>query len=170
MDEPLFMSGFEGLSDLPQDGKRFFETETSAGEPLGKGLAGHHLHDEKPEPLGLLETMEGRDVGMIQGREKVSFPLETRQLLLVSREIFREKLEGHLPAELRVASSVDLTHATHAEKGRDIEGSEPCPLRDRHGASASTRRAKATTAGQRSDILFRRRGRTACIPCRWPCG
>lgn len=85
MDDPLIMGGLEGLSDLPQDGKRFLEAEPSAGDPLGKGLAGHQLHDEKPESLGLLDAMEGRDVGMIQGREEVSFPLEPCQFLLVSR-------------------------------------------------------------------------------------
>src|SRR3972149_9194356 len=40
MDDPFVMGGFAGLSDLPPDGKRVLETETSAGEPLGEGLAG----------------------------------------------------------------------------------------------------------------------------------
>jgi hypothetical protein len=96
---------------------------------------------------------------MVQGCEEMSFPLEAREPLLVSREKIREKLEGYLPAELRVASPVDFTHPTHAEKGRDLEGSESGPSRDRHWGSFEV---KTTIAGQRSGILLRRRGMTAC--------
>jgi len=57
---------------------------------------------------------------MIQRREKLGLALEPRQALFVSGELLRKYFDGHVTAELRVASAVDLTHPALADRGPDL--------------------------------------------------
>src|SRR5262245_14483284 len=57
---------------------------------------------------------------MIQRREHAGFTLESRHTLAVMAESFREKLDGNVPAELRIGGLVDITHAACPQVAGDF--------------------------------------------------
>jgi len=79
------------------------------------------------ETVRLFETVERRDVGVAQRSEKPGLPLEPRNLLAISRDELRQKLQRHIPAERGVASPVDRSHASFAELLDDLVVAERSP-------------------------------------------
>ena len=53
----------------------------AAGEPLLGALPLHELEGEVSFPSGLLEPVDGGDVGVVEGGEKVGLALEAPQAL-----------------------------------------------------------------------------------------
>ena len=76
-------------------------------------------------PAALLETVDVRDVGMVQRRQRLRFALEPREAIRVGRERLGQDFDGNVPIELRVARAVDLAHAAGANGGEDFIGAEP---------------------------------------------
>ena len=62
----------------------------------------------------LLDTVNRRDVGMVQAGEDLGFALETGQPVRVGGEGVGQNLERNLAAKLRVCGLIDLSHATLA--------------------------------------------------------
>jgi len=60
-------------------------------------------------PLGLLEPVNGSDVGMVQKRQKLRLSLEPGDTFLVSRELLGKNLDSNVPVELPVSGSVDFS-------------------------------------------------------------
>jgi len=58
---------------------------------------------------GLLEPVDGGDVGMVQRRENFGLSLEARQSLRVSGKRFGQDFDGDVPAEFPVLGPEDLT-------------------------------------------------------------
>ena len=70
--------------------------------------------------LGFFETVQGRDVRVIELREEASLAFETSETFLVLRELVGEDFDSDVAAELRVAGAVDLAHATFADGLEDL--------------------------------------------------
>jgi hypothetical protein len=64
--------------------------------------------------IGLLETVEGRDGGVVERGEDTGFLSQMRKAFGLARELIGQRLEGDLALELRVAGAVDLAHAPGA--------------------------------------------------------
>ena len=69
-------------------------------------------HTSTPE-IGLVTSRGRRDCaslpkGHVQRREKLGFPLESREPLFVFRELFRKDFDRNVAIELRISSAVDL--------------------------------------------------------------
>ena len=60
----------------------------------------------------------------------------------------RQRLDGDLPAESRVAGAVDLAHAARADQAVDFVGAEPCARQERfaHAAASLLRFPAAPTS------------------------
>ena len=92
MDDALFMCCLHCLGDLLGEREGFLHGEWSARDALGEGFPLDKLHDQKGLAFKFFQAVERRNSRVIQSREQFSFPLETRQLLRVLREFFREEL------------------------------------------------------------------------------
>src|SRR5579864_9656454 len=72
------------------------------------------------------DIVQGADVGMVQGRDRVRFALEALGELLVGN------LDGDGAIQPRIASFVDLAHAARADGRDDLIGSQPSSSRQGH--------------------------------------
>ena len=76
------------------------------------------LHDSAQEPLIalVLQPVDGRDVGVIQGGEELGFTLEASQSVLVSGEVLRQNLDRHVTIQLRIPRPIHLARGARAER------------------------------------------------------
>src|SRR5262245_21626296 len=69
---------------------------------------------------------------MIEARDHARFPLEPRTSLCALGHSRGEHLHRDIAAEARVASTVDLTHPTRAERRNDFVRAEASTSVERH--------------------------------------
>jgi hypothetical protein len=58
---------------------------------------------------------------MIQGGQRLRFTLETRESLGIVRERLRQDFDRDITIELRVAGSIDFTHASATKQINQLE-------------------------------------------------
>jgi len=79
-----------------------------------------------------LQSVDRRDVGMIQRREHVGLALEPGESVIVVDEGVGEDLQGNIAAELCVRSPIHPAHTAFAEESDDLVVSEPVTDVHRH--------------------------------------
>ena len=135
MDDAFLVRLLEGLGDLPGDPERLTDGDGTPLQALGEVLAFDELEDEKGLAVGLLEPVDRCDVRMVEGGEEVGLALEAGEALGVARDLGRENLDRHLPAELGVGGPVDLSHPPGSEGSQDLVETEACSRRQCHAAA-----------------------------------
>jgi hypothetical protein len=80
----------------------------------------------------VFEPIDGGDVGMIQRREHLRFPLETGQAVWIRGEQLREHLQRDVAVQPRIARAIHLAHAARADKGCYLIGAESGTRCDSH--------------------------------------
>jgi hypothetical protein len=63
----------------------------------------------------LADVVNRADVGMVESRGRLRFPLETGEGLRVSSHLIGQELQGHEAMQSRVLGLIDHTHAATAE-------------------------------------------------------
>ena len=66
MDDPVRVSFLQRYGDLRGDFESLFDGDGSACNPLRESLSGNELQNEVVRALGLLQAVDGSDVGMVQ--------------------------------------------------------------------------------------------------------
>ena len=120
MNDPLFMRRFERLRDLLRDRQRLVDRDRPARNALRQVLALDELHHQRTDTVGFFETVDVRDVGMIQRREGLRFAREPREPFGVAREDIGQHLDRDVAIQLRIARAIDLAHAAGAQGGEDL--------------------------------------------------
>jgi len=124
--DAAFVRLFERPGDLPRHRECLVERHRAAREPHGEILTPDQFHREQVdgrtigEP-GALETIDLRNVGVIQGGEQPRFAFQTRDPLRIGAERCRQDLDGDLPHQPRIDGAVDLAHTTRAKRGGDLK-------------------------------------------------
>ena len=72
----------------------------------------------------MLQSVDARDVWMIQCREQFGFSLETGRSIWIGGKCIRQDLEGDVALEPGVLRPVDLTHPARADGRDDFVGAE----------------------------------------------
>jgi hypothetical protein len=121
MDDALSVRGVERVGNLPGDRQRLVERQGAARDAPGEVLALDQLHDERV----LFDAVNGRDVRMIEGRERGGFALEPRPPLRVGRPCRRQDLDRDVALQARVLRAVHLAHSACPERTEDLVGAEP---------------------------------------------
>ena len=70
------------------------------------------------------------------------FVFETAAQVWLLREALRQDFDGDRAAEARIGGAIDFSHATGAQGGVDLEGTELCAGGDGHAGSKYNLRAK----------------------------
>ena len=78
----------------------------------------------------MLESVDDRNVGMIQCRKRLRLAVESGKPLGVVRERFGNDLDRHHTVELRVACAIDLAHAAGTKRRDDLIGPQPSTGRE----------------------------------------
>ncbi len=93
-----------------------------------RGTGGRSPLDQfEHERLGavrIFEPVDRRDMGMVQRREDLGFALEPGESIGVVGDGREQDLDRDLATQLRVARTIDGTHAALADRRQDLEGAE----------------------------------------------
>ena len=108
MNDTGLVSRFERLGHLFRDGERFLDRDATSSDALSECRTFDKLQNERLHADRVFETVDARDVRMVQRREKLCLTLEAGQALFVLRELFRQDFDRDVAVEFRVASAVDL--------------------------------------------------------------
>src|SRR5262249_15334255 len=109
------VSGLEGVGDLLAYGDGFLERQRPTQD-----FPWHKLQHQEGHTVGLLEAVDGSNVGMIQRSQHAGFALEAGEALGIARKFLGQYLDGDVAAELCVGGAVDLAHAAGADGGQDL--------------------------------------------------
>ena len=86
MDDPLFVRGFERLSDLLRDGQRLVERDRTTRNKLRQVVTVDEFHHQRGHAPALFQAVDSRDVRVIQRRQRLGFTLEAREPISVVRD------------------------------------------------------------------------------------
>ena len=100
------------------------ERDRTAPEALSQVFALDELHDQAANRAAFLETVDMRDVRMVERRQHLRFALEPREPFGIGGEQIRQDFDGDVAIELRVAGAVDLAHAALADQRDDFVDAE----------------------------------------------
>ena len=80
-------------------------------ETLAQRPAFQSLHGDERAPAVRADVVDGADVWMVEAREALGFTPESRQRLIVGRDVVGEELESDAPGQAEVLHLVDHAHA-----------------------------------------------------------
>ena len=124
MHDALLVRGLQPFRDLFRENAGFIDGDRSPPQPLLEIFALHQFEGEGHALLGLLEAVDRRDIGMIEGGEDLGLPPEAGHPLLILREGRGQDLDRDVASELHVPRAIDLAHAAFADGGDDLVGAE----------------------------------------------
>ena len=116
----------------------------TALDAIGERRSLDHLHGEEVRRLGLLEAIDGRDVGMVERRQHPRLTLEASQPFGVGADVLRQRLDRDVAPELDVARAIHHAHPSRTQGREDLVGSDAIARLQRHEAARlyAGRRAK----------------------------
>ena len=86
MDDALFVRGLDGLDDLSRDADRLLDRNGALANALRERRTFNQFHDQRVDTAGFLETVDLRDVRVIQSGECLGFALEPGDALRIGGE------------------------------------------------------------------------------------
>ena len=108
MNDPLLVRRFEDFGDLLGDGQCFVDRDGAARNPLRQIVALDELEDECRDPVALFESVDRRDIGMVDRGEDFRFALETSESFGISGHQSGQHLDRHLAFQVRVSGLIDV--------------------------------------------------------------
>jgi hypothetical protein len=117
MDDSFLMCGLKRFRDLLREPEGFVYRNCPTLQPVGQRIALDEFKNEKTRGSGLLQPVDGGNIGMIQRCEHTRFAFESRQSFHIPFEFGRQNLYRHFTAELAVVRPINFTHATLAGEG-----------------------------------------------------
>ncbi len=79
---------------------------------------------QRPRVTALFEAVDLRDVGVVQGRQHLGFPLEPGEAFWVGGKSVREDFQRHVPIERRIGCPIHDAHPAFTQTARDLEDAE----------------------------------------------
>ena len=126
MNDPVFVRRFERLGDLFRDGQRLVDRDRPARNALRQVLALDEFHHQRTDTVGFFETVDLRDVGMIQRGEGLGFAREPCEPFGVARERVRQDFDRDVAIQLRIARPIHLAHTPGPKGGKDFVRAKAC--------------------------------------------
>jgi hypothetical protein len=120
MDDSLLVRGGETVGDLDSVVDDAAQREGAALEALAEGLAVKQLGYEIGHAVGGSHLVDDEDIGMIECGDCSCFLLEAAQAVGVGDEELGQDLNRYFAIEARIASAINLTHATGSKDRYDL--------------------------------------------------
>jgi hypothetical protein len=147
MNDSLFVFGFERFGDLFRDHQRLVDRNGSTHEALREVFSFDQLHHECPDTVRPFETVDVRDVPVVQRGEDFGFSLEPSETIEIVDKRFGQDLQRDIVIQLGIARSMHLAHAPFADRGSDFVRTEARARRQgQRSASDDTAIARAQPA------------------------
>jgi hypothetical protein len=136
VDDAALVRRGEPGGDLRRDLHGLARRRRSAVQALAQRLAEEELHDRERLVALPADVVDGEDVGMREGGDRLRLALEAGERVGARREMRRQHLERHVALEPRVARPIDLPHPSSPELAQDLVRPEPISDRERHAPSS----------------------------------
>ena len=81
MDDAVIVRGFQGISDLFGDGQQFVQRHRASRDAVRERGPLDEFHDQRDGPVRVLQSVDVRDVRVVQHREDFRFTLESRETI-----------------------------------------------------------------------------------------
>ena len=117
--DPPGVRGGDGVGEWHGDLEELLERQPFARDELRKGLALDVLHGEEALAVGLFDRIDGDDVGMVEGGDRLDLALEAGEAVGILGERRRQGLQRDLAVQTLVLGKVDDPHAALTELGED---------------------------------------------------
>jgi hypothetical protein len=114
------MGGGESSADLDRPFNGFARDDRSALQPLPQRLALEQLEHGVARPVVSAEIVDGEDVGVIEGGDGASLPLEAADAVRVAAAVGGDDLDRDVAPEAGVSGPVDLAHPPRPDGGHDL--------------------------------------------------
>ena len=181
MNDPCSCAPIRALGDLTSDRYRIIDGNRTLRDAIGEGWPVDQLERESPDNAvvgsrgsrRLLETIDRRDVRMVERREDLRLPLEARNPIGIEPEKPRQDFECDIASESGIARAVHFTHphrsrSARALRIRQLEARSGLTFfrRDRHRSpirpaaeSGTSKGFRPARAGPRADAACQHRTR-----------
>src|SRR5947209_20273124 len=100
MDDSLRVCSLESIGDLDAQIEHRLDLHRLAGDPVPECLPLQQFHGDEGSPIGLVDFVNGADVGVVQGGSSFGLPLKTAESLCIVCEFVGKKLQGDVATEL----------------------------------------------------------------------
>ena len=170
MHDPLLVRRLERLGDLSRDDNdvRDWECRVRAVDHVFERRPFHQLHDEcvDQRAAALLDAVDRRDVRMIERRERLGLALEPGDAVAIGGKEMRQRFDGDVAIEPRVAGAIDLAHATRSQQSPDFVRAEPCTGCECHIAFFISSSQLSTTLISRlaGEVIDAGNTSSSCLP------
>jgi hypothetical protein len=134
MDDPFRVRGGEAVCDLRGDVDRLPPRHRSLHDPPPQRFTFEELGDAVRRLVGGAVVVDGEDVRMGEGRDRLRLALEAHPGLAVADEALRQHFHRDVTVETAVASPVDVAHSPRADRVNDLVRSEAGTGGQRHGS------------------------------------
>ena len=104
---PIFI---DRLLDEPEMLRGLIERHAPGWNALGKRVALDELHRNEINVLELFNGVDGNNVGMLEGRNRLGFARKTLAPAGVTRELLGQHLDSDLTVELGIAGAIHIAH------------------------------------------------------------
>ena len=96
------------------------ERQSVGRNGIGQRFAPDQLHGQKVDLAGLLNRVDGDDVRVVEGGDRLGLALEPLAAGRISRQGFRQDLKGDLAAQAGVLRLEHFAHAAASQLGKDL--------------------------------------------------
>ena len=125
MDDPQSVRGFDRIDDLTPDRDGLVHIERPARQTIGQRRTLDQFENEATHTIHGLDSVDGRDVRVVEGRQQPGLALDAGQSLGVGCKFRRQHFQGDASAQPRVAGLIDVAHPSGAQQPADLEDAEP---------------------------------------------
>ena len=127
MNDAALVGRVEPLRDLPPDRDNFGDAERVMRDSFGERHALDEFEDEHLDSRRVFfETVNLGDVRVVERRERLCFAAETRSAAGILFQHGTKNLQRDVTVQFRVASAIDLAHASGAQWRDDLVGANAC--------------------------------------------
>jgi hypothetical protein len=114
MNDALLVRRLEPRGDLPCDGDRLANRQRALAEPVLERRPLYELKDERADAVRLLESMDRRDMRMVERGKNAGLALEARAAIGIVRKDSRQDLDRDVAAQPAVARAIHPAHPAGA--------------------------------------------------------
>ena len=133
MDHAFPVRGIECLGDLAGGDKCTIHRKRTALQAFGERFSFEEFHDEKRHAVYFADVVDRADLRMGDSRDGPRFALKSFELQRGRVSGRCQNFDGDRTLELGIASVIDLTHASSAQRRQDFVSADSLSNRQRHG-------------------------------------
>ena len=132
MDDAGAVSCRKCTGNLDRDIEHFAELQRRVSHALAQCIAIDKFSGYEVDRIGLVNLMDGDDVGMVERGSSLGFPHKALHSIRMSSNIGRQNLQCNFAIEFRILRQIHLTHPARAELRANFVTTEFCACGDGH--------------------------------------